>query len=555
MHNNESPQGVAIIAPRNNEWHHLSATSPVVVIFVHGYFSNSASCWTNSNGIFWPDLVLNDLRIGEPSIYMAGYYTSIDSADYDISDCADEIFAAITRRSPTGEMAPIDYDNIVFVCHSLGGIVTRYMLEARHDAFTKKSVGLVLMASPSLGSTYADLFEFLAQLYKNKLGKQLKRMNESLINLDKRFRSLLGSNRIRSLVGSEAVEHKSLFGWRWLPPLKPIVETWSASRYFGDSRKLPGTDHSSIVKPDDMNHPGHTFLVDFFNKTFNKTIQNNQQVLPAIEKQFEISKKTQKPDAELVLFDILGKENIPYYLTRSFDKTLSSHLALRSVWLTGSSGCGKTSAIRYLLETQKRKPLDICLSHCNSETTRDQYIFEIVATANQLEIFGINDRPITYQALVALLSDYSAISSIVLHLDEVAVGGGMSNSVMDLLNLICDLLNSVKQRSGRSDLRFVISSINKPTITVEDNREKLAEFIKFIDVPSWSTPDLALLLNLIIKYIPAISLSDSDKRVLIHRCHGSPRFLKRCLRNHLLAPPQSADIHGVISETEHEIVM
>lgn len=471
---------------------------------------------------------------------MAGYYTAIDSNDYQISDCAAEVFNAISRPAANGDKAPINAQNIVFVCHSLGGIVTRYMLESRSADFADKSIGIVLMASPSMGSTYADTFKLLIRFYKNKLGEQLQLMNDSLRDLDSRFRNLLDAKHT-SIVGAEAIEHKALFGWSWLPPLRPIVESWSASRYFGNGRTLAGTNHSTIVKPDSVEHPSHTFLIDFFNHKFNGTIQKGHPLIirhPLVDGGAnQLSDDAKK----LALFDILGKENIPYYLRRSFDNDLQTYLDLYSVWVSGPSGSGKTSAIRYLLETRNHKPLDICLSHCGEHFTRDDFIKEIMATANQLELLGRSDRPMTYHDLVTLFSEYSVVSSIVLHLDEIPVSNEGTTSVSELLNLISDLLSSVKQRANRSDLRIVISSIYEPNTSIKGNREKLAEQLKIVAISSWSKPDLSNLLDLIIRSVPKIILIGNEKQKLIDACNGSPRFLKNFLRDWLATPMTEKD--------------
>ena len=61
---------------------------------------------------------------------------------------------------------------IIFVCHSMGGIVTRYLLEANHHEFGEKNVGLVLIASPSYGAKLANnlnniiaFFTFAVELF------------------------------------------------------------------------------------------------------------------------------------------------------------------------------------------------------------------------------------------------------------------------------------------------------------------------------------------------------------------------------------------------------
>lgn len=88
--------------PENNQWYSLNGSSSVVIIFVHGYFSSSLKCWKSETGTVWPKLVLHDTRFGQPSIFMGGYYTAIDSANYQIADCADELFSAISRTSENG---------------------------------------------------------------------------------------------------------------------------------------------------------------------------------------------------------------------------------------------------------------------------------------------------------------------------------------------------------------------------------------------------------------------------------------------------------------------
>lgn len=538
----------------NNQWYRINTSSSVVMVFVHGFFSNANECWKSETGEFWPDLICKDSRFESPSIFMAGYFTDIDSEDYNIADCAREIYDEISRVSENGEFAPIQAENIIFVCHSLGGIVTRYILESRYSCFAKKSVGIVLMASPSLGSTYADVLSLFSKIYKNKLGAQLKFMNDSLIDLDRRFKDLIEQKHL-NLVGAEAIEHKALIGSRWLPPLKPIVSELSASRYFGNSKKLANTNHSTIVKPTDLKHPSHLFLVDFFNNKFRPIIKNTAN--KPISKASIYAGANGIPSVKntnLVLFDVLCKNNIDYYLPRDFDDELAGCLALRSVWVSGPSGCGKTSAIRYFLEKNNEKPLDICLSHCVGEITRDTYIAEIVSTANQLGLLGVTDRQLTYHALVDLLTNYSASFSIVLYLDEIPVSGvETSLSISTLLNLISDLLNSVKQRSLNSDLRFVISSIYKPNIILDGKREKLPEFLKTMSLNKWSDSELAALYQLIVSHVPELSLVTDEELSLVAASKGSPRFLKTFLRNYLTSSLEGNNFNEVLAKTKNEL--
>src|SRR5690606_3863198 len=135
---------------------------------------------------------------------------------------------------------------LVFVCHSLGGVVTRTMLERRADDFRNKTIGICLMASPSLGSKFASVLSPLAHLFRNRAGHQLTFFSAYLEDLDDRFARFLDRRAEGTLWGAEASEHQSqlpVLG-RWLGR---TVEKHSSARYFASRRTLAGTDHSTIV--------------------------------------------------------------------------------------------------------------------------------------------------------------------------------------------------------------------------------------------------------------------------------------------------------------------
>jgi hypothetical protein len=65
------PQGID-----NNFWY-VQNESDKVIVFIHGIFSESKGCWLYEDSssparVFWPDLILNDVRFNMPSIYLAG---------------------------------------------------------------------------------------------------------------------------------------------------------------------------------------------------------------------------------------------------------------------------------------------------------------------------------------------------------------------------------------------------------------------------------------------------------------------------------------------------
>ncbi|SJM90169.1 alpha/beta fold hydrolase [Crenothrix polyspora] len=281
---------------KNNLWYRRKGHDTVVV-FVHGIFSDSQSCWTHklknsTKRKFWPDLIGEDKRppFKTLDIFLGGYFTNkFTSGSYDISNCASELVSALERNDTYENPTVLSYPNIVFVCHSCGGIITRYMLVNEREKFAGKRIGLILMASPSDGSKLADKLAAFAGFYGQKLGRQLIWQNDSLSDLDDRFKNLVhNKSRNFELDGIEAYENHSILpkSLRLLFPInKKVVNKMSACKYFPYPRLLPDTDHFSIVKPDHLEHPAHKLLLDFLSEF------NNSEALPP-----HIKESSPKPD-------------------------------------------------------------------------------------------------------------------------------------------------------------------------------------------------------------------------------------------------------------------
>lgn len=256
----------------NASWYEKTG-SPTVIIFVHGLFSDSRSCWTavsesaDGESVYWPALVVSDPRLESPSIFMAGFHTAPGARDYDVKHAARELVRALQLPDENGGSPPLDKSHLIFVCHSTGGVVVRYMIEKNQQIFRDKYVGVLLIASPSLGSFYANLFAAFLGFTRQRLGYQLRKTSPELADLDERFRDIVTSGHLQ-IIGAEAVEHHAV-GPRWLPAwlrnwLPRVVEPTSAGRYFGNPEMLRGTDHFSSVKPSGYDHPAHMLLVWFW---------------------------------------------------------------------------------------------------------------------------------------------------------------------------------------------------------------------------------------------------------------------------------------------------
>ncbi|MGH8560016.1 MAG: esterase/lipase family protein [Methylococcales bacterium] len=234
------------------------------VVFVHGILSNSASCWQQANGCTWPGLLKNEQELEDWGIYVYGYETGIFSGTYSLNDVVDDLKERFFNLDKVAENR-----RIVFVCHSMGGIAVRKFLVERVNDLLDRDIqlGLFLVASPSLGSSYANWLTQLARFMGHTQADALRFTQENtwLNGLDKEFQNLKESGRLK-MSGKELIEDKFVVLQKiWH---KQVVEPFAGARYFGEPYKVPGSDHFSIAKPKDSGAVQHRLLVAFI-KSFN----------------------------------------------------------------------------------------------------------------------------------------------------------------------------------------------------------------------------------------------------------------------------------------------
>jgi tetratricopeptide (TPR) repeat protein len=316
-------------------------TAGRAVVFVHGIFASKAGSWRHSNGAYWPALTAATPGHESIGVYVFTYQTDFFCGTYRLGNAVDALKEHLRLDSV------LDCSEIVFVCHSMGGIVVRkYLVERAQDLIENNTeIGLFLIASPSLGATYANWLHGLAQLMNHSQAMALRfgQHNAWLRDLDKEFQNLKEGGRLR-MRGKELAEDKFVVlrrFWR-----KPVVEEFSATRYFGEPYKVPGSDHFSIATPPDKDATQHRLLCRFI-----------------------ADKETATP-VRRTLATAPGAGNVPRcvnvvpFLAPSHFKDreeVTSKLAslirneeTRVIWLVGRGGIGKTSIACRLLKSLER---------------------------------------------------------------------------------------------------------------------------------------------------------------------------------------------------------
>lgn len=275
-----------------------SQGSGTIVVFIHGVLSNGERAWMNGEGKTWPSLLAADPMLGYVGIYSFSYRTDLFSSTYSMGDVVDSIREFFTLDDLWG------CNNVIFVCHSMGGIAARRFIVVNQTRFIEHNtkIGLFLVASPSLGSGYANAGAFLARMLRHAQADILRfsQSNHWLNDLDREFMSLKESRRI-AIAGKELYEDEPLKIARWLGIWTQIVEPFSAARYFGEPYKVPVSDHVSIAKPVDADEIQHRLLVRFISDMWSlpdaiplREVKEARTALAALSERLEAGKLTNK---------------------------------------------------------------------------------------------------------------------------------------------------------------------------------------------------------------------------------------------------------------------
>ncbi|XSG76810.1 alpha/beta fold hydrolase [Herpetosiphon llansteffanensis] len=253
------------------------------VIFIHG-LNSSNDAWKNKNGTFWPDLIKNNSELASIGIYTFEYYTGINSGSYSVSDAVDAL-----RECLVIDKVIENQQHLIFVTHSMGGIIARRFIVSQMDLLKKSSVGIIglfLVSSPSLGSDYANNFKLFQMLLNHSQIKVLEfsQNNLWLNDLDKDFMRVFQNQSEIPIYGKELYEDSATSLFK-LFSRNQIVQPFSASRYFADSIKIPQSDHFSIAKPDSEHAFQHTLLVQFI-------LDDRQRATTLLQSSEEVVKKS-----------------------------------------------------------------------------------------------------------------------------------------------------------------------------------------------------------------------------------------------------------------------
>lgn len=192
---------------------HTHPEAKVDIVLIHGLNGHPRKTWTASNGVFWPtDLLPAALRGVPANILVYGYNADVYSGRPDRSPSDNFIYqhsqTLVTSLTLFRRGEGTSRNSIIWICHSLGGILLKRALlysndvrAQQHECYGSISVctyGIIFLGTPHTGSDAASwglMLQGMADAVvprwffqsESVLLRTLKRDNETLANINSHF--------------------------------------------------------------------------------------------------------------------------------------------------------------------------------------------------------------------------------------------------------------------------------------------------------------------------------------------------------------------------------
>lgn len=205
--------------------------SEVALVFVHGLFGDTLDAWRADNGTTFFALVSQDPEIGKHvDVFAFGYPSFVfATGSFSIHEAANRLYSRLKYAGV------LSYHKVVFVAHSMGGLVVLETILDHADVAQLVPL-VVLYSTPQEGTDIARIADHVA---RNPALKSLVPINENdgLMYLANRWQSL--NPRPRVVCAYEKLDTDGL----------RIVQWASATRFCDGASAAIDANHVDIVKP------------------------------------------------------------------------------------------------------------------------------------------------------------------------------------------------------------------------------------------------------------------------------------------------------------------
>jgi hypothetical protein len=241
-----------------------------VVVFVNGVWGDAVSSWQNSDGFYWPLMLANDNEFSNVDIYIH----SFDSPRITIAQNIDELAKSMTDHLMVDGVLE-KHDQVVFVCHSMGGLVTRAFLLKVRPAPNKVPM-IYFYSTPTTGANIAAIGSHLSQ---NPQLRDMLPLKEDgyLADLQDAWLATADDPRVSyptTIASYCAYELLDTFGFR-------VVERQSATNLCNRETRGIRANHLDIVKPADSSADQYVAFKAAYERTFSPVAIEVRKALKA----------------------------------------------------------------------------------------------------------------------------------------------------------------------------------------------------------------------------------------------------------------------------------
>ena len=129
-----------------------------VIVFVHGIFGGAVGTWTNpGSGAYWPQMIADDAVFQNPDVYVYAYSSPYIGHSYTIDELIENMRLVLSNDEVFQK-----HKKVVFICHSMGGIVVRGFLK-RYQVNAPQVPLIYFFATPTSGAHITQLAKFLSK--------------------------------------------------------------------------------------------------------------------------------------------------------------------------------------------------------------------------------------------------------------------------------------------------------------------------------------------------------------------------------------------------------
>jgi pimeloyl-ACP methyl ester carboxylesterase len=231
-----------------------------VIIFIHGIFGDGTSTWTNAtNGAYFPALVRDDKSFNGVDIWVHEF----DSPKLRRSNTIDEL-ADHLRKYLNNDNVIANHQELIFVCHSMGGLVARAYLLKYRDVAPERVRMMYFFSTPTTGSDLANLAHLISS------NPQLADMRKMTTD----DAGVLGVWEAQWSSSPFAQHTLSYCAYELLPTDGVTVVQRESARHLCNTRPDPiERDHVNIVKPAN-NTTDESYVA--FREAYRDTFEHNR---------------------------------------------------------------------------------------------------------------------------------------------------------------------------------------------------------------------------------------------------------------------------------------